>query len=120
MTREEFGALFQSALERAALNAESKVSHAVPRNFRIRLHGAGYGGQHLMGVQEGADMLYLGEHRFYRIVDLAVTEIVGPETIVFVRASDHEPGTLAQTWDTPPGSGPFKQLLAEEISVRES
>jgi hypothetical protein len=65
------------------------------------------------------DRLYLGEGRFYRIIDVAVIEIAEDYTICFVRASDHAPGTFEQTWNSPAGSGPFKQLIAKEIRVIE-
>jgi hypothetical protein len=116
MTKQDFGELFKAALELAALNAEERLGHAVPRNVKVVLHGAGYSGA-LMSPEEALDTIYLGEDLFYRIIDVAIIE-VGQETAkVFLRVSQHDPGNFSQTWNTPPGSGPFKQLVADEITI---
>ena len=73
-------------------------------------------------VEPGAAIhdLYLGTDRFYRIIDVAVIEVGKGHTTVFVRASDHKPASFEQTWNDPPGSGPFKQLIADSIKVSEN
>ena len=38
-------------------------------------------------------------------------------TDIFARVSGHAPGSFDQTWNEPPGTGPFKQLIAEHIRV---
>jgi hypothetical protein len=116
MTKEEFRGLFKDALEAAARNAEEQLGHTVPRSFRILLHGAGHPGD-LMDPAAAVDALYLGEELFYRIIDLAVVKVGKHFTTVFVRASGHRPGPFEQTWNTPPGTGPFKQLIAEKIKI---
>jgi hypothetical protein len=120
MTRDEFGRLFESALETAATNAQGILKRKVPRSFGIRLHGAGHRGERVMDVNAAANALYLGENRFYRIIDVCVVEVSGDVSTVFVRASAHQPGSLEETWNDPPGSGPFKQLWAQEIKVTSS
>jgi hypothetical protein len=117
MNKQEFRLLFLKALECAALNADRKIGHQVSRNFQIRVHGAGHQGD-LLGPEEVLDILYLGVNRFYRIIDLSITEVSKTASTVFLRVSDHTPGPIDQTWNQPPGSGPFKQLLAEKISVK--
>lgn len=116
MTKEHFKALFESALEIAAENAEMKLGHSVPRNFEIQLHGLAP--QQRLLTKEGAfEAIYLGPDRFYRVIDLAVVSVSNKISTVFMRLSGHQPGTLEQTWDQPPGSGPFKQLLADEVKL---
>jgi hypothetical protein len=118
MTKQEFRELFEDALELAAVNAEKKLGRGIPRIFEVSLHGAGYPGV-LMNPNDALDNLYLGDDLFYRIIDVAVVEVGEASTKVFVRASQHTPAKFEQTWNTPPGSGPFKQLIAEEIKVAE-
>ena len=117
MTREEFGRLLEVALDAAARNAEAALGQAVPRSFRIRLHGAGKQGERMVDVKTASDELYLGEDRFYRIIDVAVVEVSSDASTAFVRASSHPPGSFQETWNQPPGSGPFKQILAQKVTV---
>lgn len=116
MTKEQFSQLFKGALEVAATNAESKLGRQVPRSFQFLLYGAGFSGA-VLDYDYVIDKLYLGENLFYRIIDLSVVEISQEHTKVFTRISQHAPGTFDQTWNTPPGNGPFKQLIAEKIKV---
>lgn len=109
MIKEEFRRLFDSALESAARNAEGHLGHSVPRSFRILLHGAGHPGD-LVEPETALDALYISEDRFYRIIDVAVQAVDPRCTTVFVRASSHTPSRFEQTWNDPPGGGPFKQL----------
>lgn len=116
MTKNEFGVLFDDALEVAARNAEKKLGRPVPRIFEIEMHGLAPHSRRLMKNQ-ALDEIYLAADRFYRIIDLAVRRINKDVSMVFMRVSGHEPGTFSQTWNQPPGSGPFKQLLADDIEV---
>lgn len=116
MTRQEFRELFHTALHEAAKNAEQQLSQPVPHKFIIQLHGAGYHGN-LLDSAEAVDNIYLDENRFYRMIDVSVIEVDKDHCVVFVRVSAHQPGTFDQTWNSPPGSGPFKQLRAQHIKV---
>ena len=118
MTKCEFRRLFENALEIAAKNAERKLAHKVSRNFQVLLYGGGHSGV-LLDPVTASDELYLGEDKFYRIIDIAIVEVNRQGTTVFVRASDHRPGTFEQTWNDPPGSGPFKQLISMKIKISE-
>lgn len=114
MTKNEFRTLFEDALELAAVNAEKKLGRKVPRNFKIVFFGGGHSGA-LLDPNSALDILYLGEDLFYRIVDISVKEVDKVSTRVYVRVSQHKPSEFSQTWNDPPGSGPFKQLIAENI-----
>jgi hypothetical protein len=116
VSRKEFRQLFERALQLAAQNAEQR-SPGVPRAFLIELHGAQSPGL-VMSVDEAFDRLYLGDDRFYRIIDVMVKEVRPRESVVFVRASDHPPAEFDKTWD-PSALGPFKQLVAEHVGRRE-
>lgn len=116
MTKEEFKALFEQALEAAAKNAETKLGRPVPRMFEIEMHGLAPGPR-ILKKDDAFEEIYLGPDRFYRIIDLAVRRVAKDACTVFMGISGHTPGPLNQTWDQPPGSGPFKQVLADEVKV---
>lgn len=116
MTKTEFRTMFLRALNIAADNAESKLVEPVPRSFLVELHGAGGSGR-IVDPDEAVSRMYLGEDRFYRIIDLAVTQILPGETVVFTRVSGHPPAGFEDTFD-PPGLGPFKQILSEHVADR--
>jgi hypothetical protein len=115
MTKDEFRKLCVQALNAAADNAEEMLASPVPRSFLIELHGiGGAGSERLLGVDEALDALYLGEDRFYRIIDVAVKKLVPDKSVVFVRPSGHSPDTFEKTW-CPSGCGPFKQVYSVHI-----
>lgn len=116
MNRQSFREQFEKALATAATNAEAKLGRPVPRTFEIELHGAGRSGV-IITPDQALDALYLGEDNFYRVIDLAMIALWPSRTRVFVRASDHRPRSFDETWNEPPGSGPFKQVLAQHIQV---
>jgi hypothetical protein len=116
MTKSEFRELFQRVLNVAADNAEAKMARPISRSFLIRLHAFGYGDR-LISVEEAVDKIYLGSDRFYRIIDVAIEEVLPKESVAFVRVSGHPPSTLSATWD-PAGSGPFKQIVLDKIVDR--
>lgn len=116
MTFDEFIGLFQSALDTAIKNAERLLQRKLPQEMKIILHGAGHTGD-VMDSLSAAKKLYLGEDRFYRIIDVSVIRLNPNAVTIFVRASSHTPGTFSETWNSPPGSGPFKQLIAKEIEI---
>ena len=116
MKPEEFSQLFMDALELAAENAKQELQIAVPRDFRIMFSGAGHD-RDLMEIEDALFKLYLGEDIFYHVIDVAVVEVHPERTIVFVRPSNHQPGPWEQTWNKPPGWGPFNQLLSLRIKI---
>jgi hypothetical protein len=116
MTKAEFRELFLRALNVAADNAAAKLAEPVPRSFLLELHGAGCAGR-IVNVDEALARIYLGDDRFYRIIDLAVTQVRLGETVIFTRVSGHQPADFDHTLD-PSGLGPFKQILAEHVTDR--
>jgi hypothetical protein len=116
MNEDEFAQLFRDALEKATADAEARLGRSLPRSYTILLHGAGHSGA-TMPIEQAAQVLYLGPECFYRIIDIALTKVVQDSCVVFVRVSGHAPGSWLDTWNDPPGSGPFKQLIAQDIEV---
>jgi hypothetical protein len=118
MTKADFRALFLRALNIAAENAEEKIGAPVSRSFRIELHAPESSG-HLVSVDEALDHIYLGDDRFYRIIDVAIKELLPGESLAMVRVSGHPPEEFGKTWD-PSGTGPFKQIWARTIEDHRS
>lgn len=113
MTRDEFGRYYVRALDVAAVAAEKKLGHPIPRVFRVELHAPGFLGQ-VVAAEAALDAIFLGVDRFYKIIDVAVKEFSSIDALVFVRVSGHEPVEWAKTWN-PDDLGPFKQILANDI-----
>jgi hypothetical protein len=117
MTKDEFKALFDRALELAAENAEKKLGRPIPRKFEIEMH-AFAPHPRMLQKNDALETIYLGPDLFYRIIDVAVTRVGKDKSIVFMRISGHEPGPMNKTWNQPIGSGPFKQLLPDEVKLK--
>ncbi len=113
MIKNDFQQLFLHALTTAAENAEKKIAHPISRSFLIELHAPDSQGLRV-SVDEALSQLYLGNDRFYKIIDVGVKELLPRKTIVFVRVSGHQPTGYDGTWD-PSGAGPFKQIVAAEL-----
>ena len=116
MTKNDFRVLFLQALNNAADNAEAKFARPIPRSFVIELHAPESSGRAL-SVDEALDHIYLGSDRFYRIIDVAIKELLPGKSVAFVRVSGHQSAEFSKTWD-PSGLGPFKQIIAEKIDDR--
>lgn len=116
MNKEEFKILLERALQTAAQNAEKKLGRRIPRKFEIVLHGLAPTSR-ILGTSDALDEIYLGPDRFFRIIDLSISRVSKDVATVYMAVSGHPPGPLSQTWNQPPGSGPFKQTLAETVKV---
>jgi len=116
MTKNDFRELLLRALNSAAENAEAKLAKPVPRSFVIELHAPGSTGR-TVSLDEAVEQIYLGSDRFYRIIDVAIKELLPGQSVVFVRVSGHPPTEFSKTWD-PASLGPFKQIIAEKIEDR--
>ena len=116
MSKEEFKALFEHALEVAAENAEKKLGCPVPRKFEIEMHGLSPHVR-ILRKDDAFEEIYLGPDRFFRVIDLSVCRVAEEASTVYMVISGHTPGSLNQTWNQPPGSGPFKQVLADKVKL---
>ena len=116
MTKQEFKRLFEKALEIAATHAEKRLGRPIPRTFQISFYGCGHSGT-LVNPEAAIDKLYIDAEKFYRIIDIAIVEVNEGSSTVFVRVSSHTPASFEETWNNPPGMGPFKQLMVETIKT---
>ncbi len=112
MTREEFKRVFEQALEAAARVVEERYLVTIPRNFEIELHGLGHSGD-TFDVDSALDEIYLGDDLFLFLIDVAVKRADPKVTRVYLGVTGHPPrATFEETWNQPPGSGPFKQIIS--------
>lgn len=118
MNKEEFKRTFERALTIAAETAERQLDRPVPRTFEIELHGLAPSPRN-MSADDALDVLYLRPKQFYRIIDVSVTGVSKDVSTVFVCISGHAPGSWDETWNQPPGNGPFRQLVASEIESND-
>lgn len=116
MNAHDFGLLFTEKLNEAARLAESSLGKPIPRTFVILRESPKSDGRRI-SVDQAVSELFVSDEKFYRIIDLAVVEVSPTTTCVWVRESGHGPCSFEQTWNQPPGSGPFKQLISGEIRV---
>jgi hypothetical protein len=116
MSREEFKILFDQALEAAAQNAEKKLGRPVPRQFEIELHGLAPHSR-ILARDLAFEQVYINPNQFYRVIDVSLRRVSKDMSTVCMVISGHTPGPLSQTWNQPPGSGPFKQVLANEVEA---
>lgn len=115
MTKKQFTELFFESIEECAQIADESLGRHVPREFRLRIYGAGRSGDEV-SLSDALEIFYINERLFYKIIDLSVVKVEPLSTVVFARISDHIPGTFESTW-SPTGSGPFRKLIADEILV---
>jgi hypothetical protein len=80
MTRDNFREQFKRALDVAAESAELKLDKNIPRSFSIRLRAFGYDDR-VISVDEAVDKIYLGNDSFYRIIDVAIEEVLPAESV---------------------------------------
>lgn len=98
------------------MRSSSKLTKPIPRSFVIELHAPGSSGN-VVSVDEALDQIYLGSDHFYRIIDVAIKELLPEKSVAFVRVSGHSPDEFSKTWN-PSELGPFKQIIAEKIEDR--
>jgi hypothetical protein len=116
VTKDDFRELFLRALKSAADKAEEKLEKPIPRSFVVELRAPG-SPERTLSVDEALDQIYLGNDRFYRIIDVAIKKLLPGEAVAFVRVSGHLPAEFSKTWD-PFTLGPFKQIIADKIDDR--
>jgi hypothetical protein len=110
MDKQSFQILFERVAAEALSKAKSQHSKDIPDDFLVELHGGGVPGKS-MPAEEALDILYIDQNHFFLCIDVGVKAVRGDKTILFVRASGHEPGAFKDTWHFPTGYGPFNVIV---------
>jgi len=113
MTEAEFQKRFTNAVNEAIKLAESTLKIKLPIDFRILLY-APHQIVSLVPLEVAMDVLYLGEDLNFRAIDVAAMESSRGVLTIFVRPTNHKPGTMF--WDEPTGTGPFKVMVFTDRS----
>ena len=109
LERTNFERLFLKGIQRAIDDAQHYISDPLPGQVCFELANFGQS-RKTLSFDEIVPFLYKDGY-FPQIVDIAVKGIRNEQTLIWVRASDHPfVRDLAQTWNTPPGMGPFKSI----------
>jgi hypothetical protein len=119
MDKQEFQQLFLRNVSKALESAEKIVGIPLLAGFEIEFHGGGVSGE-IISQDRAVDIMYLGENKFYRIIDIGVKYIDdNNRAVVFVRISAHQPSTFEDTWNNPKGNGPFKIIEPTGVIPRK-
>ncbi len=114
MNREEFKRLFRQNIDEAIAKTRQITSINFPEEVEIELYAPGESGSR-MSIEDGVDILFLGEDKFYRLIDVSVLKVEKRKLVIFVRVSGHAPSDFRKTWNTPPGNGPFKVMVPMNV-----
>ncbi len=63
-----------------------------------------------MNLDKAIDVMFVSEDEYYPTIDVGPKRIQDDNLVIFVGISGREPTSFSQTWNTPPGSGPFKVI----------
>jgi hypothetical protein len=102
LTRLEFADLLKEHVS-VALKA-ARVPE--PMELEFLVHGGGVTERRLP-FDELAEVLFVSEDLFYRVITIGVKSIEGTRCEMFIGISEHPPGPFDETWNQPAGSGPF-------------
>jgi hypothetical protein len=114
----DFTERFKRELDAATEDAARRLGGHVVRNYRIA-----YGNpreSELVSVETAVGRLLKGAPLLAPVIDISVLAVTDAFTVIFVRPSAHHPVPREDTWNLPAGHGPFKVLVAENISDRRS
>lgn len=116
MNKKDFAIILQIAIKTALENAECKLNRKLPQNVRLLVNSWEAKSPALTDL-EAVEELYISENEFYRIIDVGVIRVIGATTFLVARRSGHKPSTFEETWNEPKGSGPFKQIIFDDIEL---
>jgi len=108
LTRDEFAARFQTALERVTEQVSEQLNRPIVRPSQFDVLLLEVKGQRL-DFERAVDALYRGADESYVFIDVAL-RIDDPDAgLGWVRPSGHHPRAYADVWDAE-GIGPFKAI----------
>ena len=113
-SKDELARRLKAELDSASDEVAHRLGGPVARKYLIA-----YGEPRrrpLIEFPAAVDLLYTTAPRFPRIVDVSIIGLSDEAAIAFIRPSDHTPSSWDETWNTPPGGGPFKILLSNKIA----
>src|SRR5262245_25234681 len=117
MDKDEFRQLFVCTVHRAFEAVQKQIEILPSADFEIELHGGGVSGE-IVSQDRAVDIMYLGAKKFYRVIDVGVKSVDSNNRVrVFVGISSHQPSSFDDTWNDPPGNGPFKVIVPVTLKM---
>ena len=109
MTKEAFRDLLLKCIRITIETAQKDIADSLPEQWSLELAAFGQAGK-ITSLEEALAFLYV-QGTFPRIVDVAVKGVTKDTTHIWVRPSGHPyVSDIKETWNQPPGMGPFKSI----------
>jgi len=112
VTKEEFIQIARLSIRETIALAEKTEGKSIKGKPIVKFFCPDSNGN-IISEEEFMSRIFIDDAHFYRIIDLAVTELYGDRPVIFARISGHPPGSLKDTWNGL--RGPFKTLAADKI-----
>lgn len=111
-----FESLLAVAVARAIDAGCETGGQARPSTILFEIRGGGVPLRVVKDLAAAARILYLDEDHFWRVIDVALSNISNDVGHVMLAISVHPPVEFDLTWNTPRGMGPFKVLTPNGTS----
>ena len=109
ITYETLHDLLNKAIDATMEIAQKEISDPLPGQLYLDLAAFGRSGKE-SSLEEVMSLLYVNG-KFPRVVDIGIKGITKGTTIIWIRPSGHSyVSNIAETWNQPPGMGPFKSI----------
>lgn len=109
LTKETFRDLLLECIRITMDTAQKDIADPLPEKWSLELAAFGQAGK-IASLDEVLAFLYV-QGTFPRIVDIAVRGFTKDATLIWIRPSAHPyVSDIKETWNQPPGMGPFKSI----------
>jgi hypothetical protein len=109
ITREVLRDLLDQCIDMTLKTVQGEVAEPLPEQICLELATFGRSGR-TSSLEEVLSLLYING-TFPRVVDIAIKGIARECTIIWIRPSGHAyVSDITDTWNQPPGMGPFKSI----------
>lgn len=109
LTQETFRDLLLECIRITMDTAQKDIADSLPEKLSLELAAFGQVGK-ITALDEVLSFLYV-QGTFPRVIDVAVKGITKDATLIWIRPSAHPyVNDIRETWNQPPGTGPFKSI----------
>lgn len=113
MNQTEFKELFRNKVYEAIAAAPELEKNAAGKEWRFEVHGGGQQGQ-VFDFDAALDVIFIDDSRFYPTIDIGLRHVSNDTALFFLGVSGREPVPFGETWNHPPGGGPFKVVVSSD------
>lgn len=109
ITSETLRELLKKCINTTIENVQKEISDPLPRTLYLELAAFGRSGKEA-SLEEVMSYLYI-DGTFPQVVDIGIKGISKGSTLIRIRPSSHTyVREISDTWNQPPGMGPFKSI----------